>query len=86
MLLTKEAAHMDDEMNRTPTEWKIMQCSDIPALDAQRFGPTRGTTSRSGCWAQRQSDLISDIYLLNEHLRKVKKVDHIWQLGEKTSR
>jgi hypothetical protein len=82
-LFAEQTTYMNGEMDRTPNGRKIMQGSCIPALDALRSGSARRARSRSGRWTQRQCDLIGNIYLLNEHLRKVKKVGHIWQLGEK---
>jgi len=40
-LFAKEAAHMHDEVDRTPTRWKIMQLPGVPALDPRRLGSTR---------------------------------------------
>ena len=43
---TEETAHVNDEMDRTSTSWKIMQHACVSALYARRVGSTRRTCSR----------------------------------------
>ncbi len=66
---------LQNERDRTPTGWEVMQSACIPTLHTCGAGSTTRACSRWGRCLQRQRDLIGYMHLLDAYFRKVGKDD-----------
>jgi hypothetical protein len=75
-LFAEEAAHVNDEANRTSTGWKIAQRARIVAVHPPGDGFTRRARCRWRRWTQGECNFISYVNVLDEAIGKIWKNDH----------